>query len=178
MAKAAAWALAAALLLSACAGDPDSSAEEPPPSSTTTTTFDRAAEEQAVIAAYLAGVEAFYTAANPPSPDHPALAETATGSDLADSQAFLADLRGRGVGLRRGEFTTNNPRIARLTATAAVVEDCVIDADVQFELTSGAVVDDALVYGRVTARLVKRDSGWLVETKTLEKLSKTCESPS
>lgn len=157
-------------VLGACGGGDGS----PTTSSSSTTTTSRASEERAVIEAYLAQIDAFYAAANPPNPDHLRLAETATGPLLESVRANLADLAARGVGIRKGEQTTNNPRVTRLTSTAAVVEDCSTDADVQFRIETNEVVDEAVSFGRLTARLVKRGEKWLVESKSVVQLSEPC----
>lgn len=175
MLRGATWVAIACLLLAACSGGGDSSAEDSrASSSTTTTTFDREAEEQAVIDAYLAQLNAFYAAANPPNPDHPALAETATGALLDEVRANLTELATRGVGVRKGEGTTNNPRVTRLVGTVAAIEDCSTDADVQFRIDTGEILDDSVVYGRLGSRVVKIDGRWMVESKTVTQLEKPC----
>ncbi|MBI2169541.1 MAG: hypothetical protein HYU28_08590 [Actinobacteria bacterium] len=163
------WALAlCALVFGACG---DSSAEDSASSSSsvaTTTTFDRAAEEQAVIDAYLAGLDAFYAAANPPNPDHPDLAKTATGPLLAGVQKNLTELRDQGIGIRKGEATQNNPVVKRLQGRAALVEDCGVDGDVKFELSTDDVVDDSVISGLSLVKMIKRDGRWIANEITFE----------
>lgn len=166
MARSAACALLGLVLMAGCGGDgPDRAASPTSPTSTapprSTTTLDRAAEEQAVIDAYLRQLDAFYAAANPPNPDHPALAETSTGPLLEGVRSNLADLAARGVATRKGEQTTNNPLVVRLTGNVAVIEDCGVDADVQYDLETGAVVDDSVLTGKSVAKLVKVGETWL-----------------
>lgn len=175
MARSAACALLGLVLMAGCGGDGADRAASPtstgPPRSTTT--LDRAAEERAVIDAYLAGVDAFYAAANPPNPDHPALADTSTGPLLEGVRANLADLAARGVAIRKGEQTSQHPVVKRVAGRAAVIEDCAVDADVQFDIETGAIVDDSVVFARVTVRLVKRTT-WLVAERTAEELEEPC----
>jgi len=168
--RSATWALIAACAFSACAsadsqGGVSSSSTAP---RTTPTTFDRAAEEAAVIAAYLAEIDAFYLAANPPNPNHPALAETATGDLLEGLRQNLEDLAQEGTGIRRGAQTTDHPRVTRIAPGAAIVEDCGVDGDVQFNVATGVIVDDSVITGKATARLIKVRDRWLVAEKTFE----------
>lgn len=175
-----AGALGLALLFSACAdGGSESSAEDNTGlPSATSTSFDREAEEQAVIEAYLAQLDAFYAAANPPDPDHPALAETATGPLLQGVRDRLGELRERGIGIREGDEGRGDPKVVGLESNAALVEDCVTDADVQFELESGEIVDDSVAYGRVSARLIRVRKNWLVHSISVEDLEQPCAAGS
>jgi hypothetical protein len=74
---------------------------------------------------YLAFWDAVWSAADPPDPDHPGLAETAAGTHLEGLQAQLTQLRDEGQ-VRRGRGT-ENPVVTYLTDqdTAALVSDCV-----------------------------------------------------
>ena len=74
---------------------------------------------------YLAFWDAVWSAADPPDPDHPGLAETAAGTHLEGLQAQLTQLRDEGQ-VRRGRGT-ENPVVTYVTDqdTAALVSDCV-----------------------------------------------------
>jgi hypothetical protein len=74
---------------------------------------------------YLAFWDAVWSAADPPDPDHPGLAETAAGAHLQGLQAQLTQLRDSGQ-VRRGRGT-ENPVVTYVTDhdTAALVSDCV-----------------------------------------------------
>lgn len=169
-------AVVAALLLAACGGDDESATPESSTSapSSTTTAFDREAEEQAVIDAYLAELDAFYAAANPPDPDHPDLEKYATGEALRTVQENLTRLRTAGLAIKRGAQTQNSPRVVSITADRALIEDCATDADVQFRLRDSKVIDDDVLVGRYHAVLVKTEQGWLLTRSTFEELPEPC----
>lgn len=169
MGRSATWALIAACALSACASaEPQGGAPSSTPPRATSTTFDRAAEEAAVIAAYLAEIDAFLDAADPPDPDDRRLAEVATGPQLEGARNLLIQLQRDGIAIRPGTDSTHTPKVTRLTTTAAVVEDCVTDADIKVDAITGEIVDDSVVAGVFTARLIKRDQRWLVEDSVFD----------
>lgn len=118
-------------------------------------------EEQAVIDAYLAGVDAFYLAANPPDPDHPALAATHAGDLLDSVRSALSTLADEGHAIRRGADTRYNPMVVRLSTTSAVIEDCGTDGDVKFDTATGQIIDDSVVVGRSIVRLALIDGEWI-----------------
>jgi hypothetical protein len=74
---------------------------------------------------YLAFWDAVWSAADPPDPGHPGLAETAAGAHLEGLQAQLTQLRDEGQ-VRRGRGT-ENPVVTYVTDhdTEAFVSDCV-----------------------------------------------------
>lgn len=146
------------------------------PSTTVADERSEESEEQAVIDAYLAAIDAFYEAANPPDPDHPALEATHTGDVLASIRASLTDLSEQGLALRRGEQSTTDPVVLTLTDGNAIIEDCATDGDVQFDRTTREIVDDSVVFGRFTARLVKHANTWLVAAVEFEELEEPCVS--
>lgn len=175
--------LLAAVALAGCAGggsgdgsgtaEPSGEVEGPTTSSEVGTTISD--EEQAVIDAYLAELDAFYAAANPPNPDHPALERTATGEELQAVRNFLKELRSDGLAVRRGDETRNRPVLISMTQQEAVIRDCVTDADVQFKRSSGEIVDDKVVHGRWQARLVHVDGTWKVASANFNETGEPCE---
>lgn len=168
--------------ITACAGGDGGSTpttSSAPPTTSTSLVDDQpseVSEEQAVIDAYLAAIDAFYEAANPPDPHHPALEATHTGDVLASVKESLRELNEQGLALRRGDSSTTNPLVLTLTDKAAIVEDCATDADIQFDRATGEVVDDTSVVGRFTARLVRQAGTWLVAAVEFEELEEPCVS--
>lgn len=169
-------AVVAALVLAACGGDGESATPESSTSapSSTTTTFDREAEEQAVIDAYLAELDAFYAAANPPDPDHPDLEKYATGRELAFLRELMTELTGDGIAIERGAQTQYQPVVKALTDSRAIVEDCVTDADRQVSVETGEPVDEEIVFGRLLTTLRKLPDGWKVERSQFTELETPC----
>lgn len=145
-------------------------------SSSTSEASDAEAEEQAVIDAYLAAIDAFYLAANPPDPDHPALAATHAGDLLSEVRASLRELDDGGVALRKGPLSAADPAVIALDGDIAFIEDCAVDADIQFEVATGEVVDDSVIFGRFTAQLERRGAGWVVTAIDFEELEEPCTS--
>lgn len=168
----------AGLVLAACDGDPgsaDPATSSSSPSSSSSSTPTTVDEEAAVIEAYLAELDAFYAAANPPNPDHPALEETMTGAELTAVRSLLEDLKSRDHAIRRGSATRNDPRVTSVDRQSAVVTDCATDADVTVHLPTGDIVDDEVVHGRFTTRLVREHGRWKVAEARFEELEHPCE---
>lgn len=150
-----------------CSDSSEPGSEPGSPSSTSTTR--QIATDAEVVDAYLAGWEAFYAAANPPDPDHPDLPKYLTGPYLRTVRANLTDLRDRGTAIRRGEQSTPfDPRVVEVTATAALLEDCWVDADVQFDVATQEIVDDDVVVVSARFRMVEEDGLWKADDNTFE----------
>ncbi len=116
---------------------------------------------------YLAFWDAVWSAADPPDPDHPGLAETAAGTHLDGLQAQLTQLRDSGH-VRRGRGT-ENPVVTYVTDrdTAALVSDCVQenpDGGV-YDAQSGERVEGGTAPGQRTlleTRLELIEDAWRV----------------
>jgi hypothetical protein len=116
---------------------------------------------------YLAFWDAVWSAADPPDPDHPSLADTAAGDHLAGLQAQLTQLRDDGQ-LRRGRGT-ENPIVEYVTDrdSAALVSDCVEedpDGGV-YDARSGERIEGGTAPGQQTlleTRLEVIDDAWRV----------------
>jgi hypothetical protein len=116
---------------------------------------------------YLAFWDAVWSAADPPDPDHPGLADTAAGDHLAGLQAQLTQLRDDGQ-VRRGRGT-ENPVVTYVTDhdTAALVSDCVEenpDGGV-YDAQSGERIEGGTAPGQRTlleTRLELIDDAWRV----------------
>lgn len=151
----------ALVALTGCGGDDASSKATEPPA---TQPRDLEAE---VLAAYRAAWEAFEAAADPPNPDHPALAETRTGVNLSAVQKNLGGYRERGV-VYRGTAELR-PRVISVTPTRAEVEDCILDQGMLYDGATGRAVDEpATVRKRWKAVLVPVDGRWKAESMRIE----------
>lgn len=169
-----------ALFSVACGSNssPPTSSSSSSSTSTSTSTseaVDAQDEEQAVIGAYLAAIDAFYLAANPPDPDHPELDATTAG----EFREALRDLLGRqhdeGIGARRGQTTANHPSVIAIADDTAQLEDCLDDADIQFDLATGEVVDDSVVHVRFLVELQEINGSWRVTRRDItEELDEPC----
>lgn len=147
----------------ACASDSSPPATSSSSSSSSTSvTVESEDEEQAVIDAYLAAIDAFYLAANPPDPDHPALTRHYGEPLLTNVQEFLRQLADEGILLERGSATANHPRLRNLSSDRAELTDCLNDADVQRDRESLEVVNDEVVYAEFTALLELREDTWVL----------------
>ena len=128
---------------------------------------------------YLASWDAVWSAADPPDPDHPGLAETAAGAHLAGLQAQLTQLRDAGQ-VRRGRGT-ENPVVTYVTDhdTAALVSDCVEenpDGGV-YDAQSGERVEGGTTLGQQTlleTRLEVVEDAWRVVGVRVVEEDSTC----
>lgn len=168
-----------ALVSVACASNSSPPASSSSSSSSTSTptseVVDGEDEEQAVIDAYLAAIDAFYLAANPPDPDHPALDATTAGEFREALRELLGRQQDEGIGARRGQTTANHPRVIAIADDTAQLEDCLDDADIQFDLATGEVVDDSIVHIRFLVQLEEINGSWRVTRRDItEELDEPC----
>lgn len=103
-------------------------------------------------------------AASGPDPAHPALAETATGVELANLVEETTARRDAGRAIRPGEQDLAAIRVGsvvfgELVASAAV---CSIDDGVVFDVASGEVVDDSILTHSYTVELAVAEGKWKV----------------
>jgi len=170
--------LVAALLSGACGGGSaspaatpvtvEAPADTPPPitsaESTGATTVPSVKEEVAV--AYAAYWTAWVAANNPPDPDHPALALAADGPALVWSRDQIAQRRAIGIVMRMASVPLYRHVVTGIAVDGdeAVVADCSIDDAVLVSRDSGAVLNDAVESRRITASVVRGESGWRVRT--------------
>lgn len=145
--------------LSACSGGGDDAA--PAPTTTTTTRV-----EEAVLDAYLAFWDAFALAADPPNPDHPALAETATGEQLERLRTLFAERRDDGIAADPGD-TRQRPRVVEVTRSRATVADCWLDEGVMTDAQTGALISDRKIWTEGEFVLVRIDSAWKVQSSSI-----------
>jgi hypothetical protein len=116
---------------------------------------------------YLAFWDAVWSAADPPDPDHPGLADTAAGAHLEDLRAQLSQLRDAGR-VRRGRGT-ENPVVIYVTDydATALVSDCVEEDpdDGVYDARSGERLEGGTAPGQRTlleTRLDVVEGAWRV----------------
>ena len=116
----------AALVTVACnGGGSDRSSERDTTTTTGRPTTTALAEEAAVEAAYRAFWDAYLQAADPMNPEHPALAQHATGKELEQLQRSFLALASAGEVIR-GTLDLA-PRVVSVTGTSARITDCYLD---------------------------------------------------
>lgn len=149
--------LIVAIVLAACGGS--GRATRP---STTSTTLSL---EQQVLAAYREFQNIDEAVWNPPNPDHPLLAQVATGSELVRLRELLASDRSLGR-IVRGQIDVS-PRVVQLTDTRAVVDDCLLDHTGVYDTTSGSLLEPVdTERRRFTAVLIRESGRWKVSDLT------------
>ncbi len=165
-------AVAAALALAGAACSPDADGPSTGTSSTSamtgsSTTSTLAADDAEVLAAYRAFWDAYLAAADPMDPEHPALAQHATGKQLETLQkAFLASRAGGEV--IRGTLDLA-PRVLSVTGDRAAVRDCYLDNSGVYDAATGSRKDTASgTRHLVTASLVREGGVWKVSDLTKE----------
>lgn len=134
------------------------------PTSTTSSTPDAQA---AAVGGYRAFWAAYLTAADPMNPDHPGLADHATGEQLKTVRSGFLAFRSAGHVIR-GTFELA-PTVVSFDGSSAQIRDCYDDATGVFDAASGARqdVDDPRRH-LVTAQVVNVDGSWKVATVTHE----------
>ncbi len=166
-------------LANAPANAPITSTEAPAATSTVTTTAesptptptaaeapgnDRSAEDE-IRAVTDLSLHALVEGMNPPNPDHDVWALVAVGERLESFRARAAQKLAAGEGNRyRNE---RHSLIARaefllLEDTRAVIDMCVVDDTLLYDLTTGEILDDEIRLGHFQVALDLTDAGWRV----------------
>lgn len=137
----------------------------------------------AVAARYLEFWAAVADAGRPPNPDHPALAETAAGEQLAGLRDRLAQFRDDGLEVR-GDHTSH-PAVTRVSKgdTVAYVRDCreldpqggIYDAETGEMVQGGAEPGERSLW---EARLELADKAWKVVDADLKEEGSRCDPTS
>ena len=154
--------------LAACGGGDDSASPDPPSSTTSTSAATSTTTvEESVIAAYGAFWDGYLKAADPMNPEHPVLAEVATGEQLRQLRsAFLARLSAGEV-IRGG--LDKAPDVVEVSGDTATVSDCYLDRTGIYDSKTGQRKDtETGVRHLVTVRLVREASVWKVTSLTRE----------
>lgn len=145
--------------------------------SSTSTTTDPTAEtdpgstaEDEVIARYL-GFWAARQEANTgvPDPNHPGLAEFATGAQLESVIAETTTNLDQGVAFRPAAdpHDFQRVRVVGINGTRAVVQECVVSDGVVYRRDSGEVVNDDVATHNVRGELLLVDGRWRVSSAQL-----------
>ena len=160
--------IVAATALTGCGPDDDGAS----PATTTSTTAAPATtttigEQEEALRAYEAFWDGYLEAADPMNPEHPVLAEVATGEQLRQLRsAFLARLSAGEV--IRGELDTA-PEVVEVSGDAATVRDCYLDRTGVFDAQTSTRKDtETGVRHLVTVRLVQEAETWKVAAITRE----------
>lgn len=136
--------------------------------STTATTVDPNVE---VVERYQAFWEARFDANQPPpDPDDPALAEYATGEQLASVIAETQRNLDEGLALRRpagNSVRASRVSMVSLDGTTATLQECYVDDGVVFRPQSGEVVNDVVATHSVLATMQLVDGNWKLERTQL-----------
>jgi len=137
--------------------------------SATPTSSDQGAED-VVVDRYLAFWQARLAANEAPvNPDHPDLAEYATGSQLENAIDETRRRRDDGLAIRRPE-NSQSKRDVRVTNTApdeVTLQDCSINDGVIYRVDTGEVVNDDVVTQSIRATMRLVDGVWKLERATL-----------
>lgn len=136
-------------------------------SSPTTTTSTAPAEspEQEVIDRYVAFWAARFEAnTGMPDPDHPGLAEYATGAQLdnviAETQGHLDD--GLALQQRDAPASFQKVTVVSIDGDTAIVQECYVDDALVVRRDTGAVVDDSITTQNIQGTLQRVDGKWRV----------------
>lgn len=160
--------LVATAVLAGCGTDDDGASPDPTTSTpATTTTTTAASGDQEALGAYQAFWDGYLEAADPMDPEHPVLAEVATGEQLRQLRsAFLARLSAGEV--IRGDVETA-AEVIELAGGAATVRDCYLDRTGVFDAETGTRKDaESGVRHLVTVSLVQEAGTWKVAGITRE----------
>lgn len=158
--------LAAALIGACSSEDGDAVAGTTTTTTSVATTTTTAAEEE-VLRAYESFWDGYLQAADPMNPEHPVLADVATGDQLRQLRnAFLARLSAGE--LIRGEVETA-PEVVSVGGDAATVRDCYLDRTGIYDAATGQRKDtESGVRHLVTVSLVQETHQWKVARITRE----------
>ena len=174
--------LAVTLVISACGGDDNggdassttTTERRSTASSSTTSTTEAASTDgtakQAVVDRYIAFWQARLEANQAPvNPDHPSLAEYATGKQLENVIAETRRRRDDGLAIRRPENSVgkHDVRIVNEGTDEVTLQDCSVNDGVIYRVDSGEVVDDNVVTQSIRAIMRLVDGKWKLEQASL-----------
>lgn len=174
--------LAVTLLIAACGGDDNgddassttTTERRSTASSSTTSTTEAPSTDgtasQAVVDRYVAFWQARLEANQAPvNPDHPSLAEYATGQQLENVVAETRKRRDDGLAIRRPENSVgkHDVRVVNEGADEVTLQDCSVNDGVIYRVNSGEVVDDNVVTQSIRATMRLVDGKWKLERASL-----------
>lgn len=143
-----------------------SASSNPSVSVTSTTTPDPVSA--AVLAGWRGYWAAYDEAASRADPDWPALAQNMTGSALRDVQVYLVGLRAEGL-VERGGLELR-PKVVSVTASTAVVNDCLTDDGHQYDKAGNLRGQPGPVTRGVEAKLLLEGGKWKVSERPVSKV--------
>lgn len=150
-------------------GDGGLSIEEPPPKDPGFEVTDSVGVQEEIIAAWRGyGAALDEVNADAPDPDHPLLAQHATGAALERVRAFAQRNRDEGIvtALPEGSISREWPELVSVAGQTAQVRSCEIDDRLIIETGTGEVLDDKVVTLLTEATLVVEDGRWKVSEAT------------
>jgi hypothetical protein len=164
-------AILVAVALSGCSSDhkspaasPSTATTTPAPSTTPTTTADAGA---AAVAGYRAFWQAYLAAAEPMNPEHPGLAEHATGDELAAVRKAFLGYKAAGSVIR-GTLDLA-PKATTVDANTVLVRDCYDDQTGVYSVADGTRQDQENPKRHlVTATVVQESGVWKVAAIKIE----------
>ena len=166
--------IALALAVAGCGSDdgdaslPTTTTERRSTAATSTSTTENAAE--VVVDRYLAFWEARLEANQaPPNPDHPALAEYATGRQLDNVVEETRQRRDEGLAIRRPENSASkrDVRVVSDGPEEVTLQDCSVNDGIIYRVNSGEVVNDDVVTQSIRATMRLVGGEWKLEQASL-----------
>ncbi len=133
-------------------------------------TSDEESVEDEIVARYVGFWEARFEAnAGTPDPDDPSLREYATGEQLETVVAETGQRLEDGVALRAADpsRTDHAVTVVSVDADRAELQDCFVNDGVVYRVSTGEVVDDAVVTRSVSADMVLVEGAWKLERATV-----------
>ncbi len=139
------------------------------PETTLATTVAELTDEEQILAVIQRYWDVLTEGNNPPDPEYPGWAEVAAGEKLVGLRERAAQNLEAGTGSRPG---SSEPRARRLEISTvdsekAVVDVCLRDDGILYDLDSGAVLNDDVIYLWYQAVVELVDSAWRV-TRTMK----------
>ena len=126
--------------------------------------------EQQVVDRYVAYWEARLAAnSGTPNPQHPALAEYATGAQFAAVTAETEQNLDEGLAFRPRESPANvhRVRVVSIEGDRAVVQECFVDDGLVVRRDTGEVLNDEVATQNVRGELTRVDGVWRVSKAEL-----------
>jgi hypothetical protein len=137
---------------------------------TTTAADEELAPEEQVAQAYLRFWEVRLEAnGEPPDPEHPALAQVATGEQLENVIAETRRRLEQGLAVRPPEpsVASHEVTVLRVGDTDAELQDCFVNDGIVYRIETGETIDDSVVTRSVSARMELVDGQWRLARATV-----------
>jgi len=147
---------------------PTTTTERRSTASTSTSAVDAA--QQIVLDRYVAFWHARFEANQAPvNPDHPALAEYATGPQLENVVSETRRRRDEGLAIRRPENSVgkHDVRVVKEGTEEVTLQDCSVNDGVIYRVDTGEVVNDQVVTQSIRGTMRLVDGKWKLERASL-----------